>query len=70
MLRNALSLATSTWMRVGGRSIPLLWHRTDSSGRRFVREYGLFLRPKEVKSPRIQSRYDELVASFNRLAGD
>jgi hypothetical protein len=24
MLRNALSLATSTWMRVGGRSIPIL----------------------------------------------
>jgi len=49
---------------------PLLWYWVDSSGRRYVREYGLFLRPKEVKSPRIKARYDDLVASFNRLAGD
>ncbi len=49
---------------------PLLWHRADSSGRHSVREYGLFLRPKDVKAPRIKARYDALVASFKQLAGD
>lgn len=49
---------------------PLLWCWVDSSGRRFVREYGVFLRPKEVKVPRIKARYDALVESLNRLAGD
>jgi hypothetical protein len=45
-----------------------LWYREDASGRRLMRDYGLFLRPKEVKAPKIKARYDWLVASLHRLA--
>ena len=50
--------------------IPLLWHRADAAGRRFVRDYGLILRPKDVRADRIRRRYDWLVAALQRLADD
>ncbi len=47
-----------------------LWHREDASGRRYVREWGLFLRPKVVKAASIKARYDALVAQLQRLADE
>ena len=47
-----------------------LWYREDASGRRYIREWGFFLRPKQVKSGRIRARYAELITSLQRLAGE
>ena len=52
------------------RVIPLLWHRADATGRRFVRDYGLILRPKDVRAARISRRYEWLVSALQRLADE
>lgn len=44
----------------------LLWHKRVG-GSLYVREYGLALRPTEVRVPAYQQQYDDLVARFNAL---
>lgn len=51
-----------------GKIAPLLWYNPANAESRHVREFGLFLRPQNVRVPAISERYDELVEELQRLS--